>query len=120
MKSVPMPITSSGAIPAASTACGTAVRRTSRPQDVEVVGRHLQRPLRRQGPARHRQNAVHHAVAVVVHRGAELGAVTNAHNHRAPRQRAEVDAHHTRVGMDRLVSHEVSVIANIPPVKMLT
>ncbi|GAA3663076.1 hypothetical protein GCM10022267_56610 [Lentzea roselyniae] len=53
-----------------------------------------------------------------MHSGAELGTVADADDHRATGQGAVVDAHHTGVGMDRLVSHDLSVIANIPRVKM--
>ncbi len=61
------------------------------PQDVGVVVRVLQRPVGRQRLAGPRQRLVHHAVPVLVHGGAEFGAVRDPHHDGAPGQRAEID-----------------------------
>jgi len=61
-------------------------------QHVAVVLGILQRPVRRQRLAGGREHGVHHAVAVFVDGGAELGPVPDAHDQGPPGQRAEVDA----------------------------
>ena len=87
VKSVPMPMTWAGSIPAPATAAGHRV-----PQHVPVVRGVLQRPVRRQRLAGGGQLGVHHAVPVLVHGGAELGAVADPDHQGPPGQRAEVDA----------------------------
>ena len=59
-------------------------------QHAQVVGGHLQRPLRGQGfPGR--QGTVEHRVWVVVHGGAQLLAVADTNHDCSARERAEVD-----------------------------
>ena len=67
-------------------------------QHLDVVGRHLQRPVGRQRRAVG-QRAVEHGVRVLVHRRAELGPVVHTHHHRAPGERAVVHADHVPVGL---------------------
>ncbi len=74
--------------------------RHGRAQHLDVVGRNLQRPLRRQRPAV-RERPVQHGVGVVGDRAAELGTVGDPHDDRPARQRPEVDPDDQRIGGGR-------------------
>ena len=73
VKSVPMPTTWPGSIPAVGDGAPD-----SGAERLDVVLRILQRPVRRQDGAGHRQDAVDDTVAVRVHRRADFSAVLDA------------------------------------------
>ena len=79
-------------------------------QRLGVVARILQRPVRRQ-LAVPGQRTVDHAVRVLTHGGARLGAVADPHHQGAGGQRAEVGAHHVGAVRVILVSANIHLSA---------
>ena len=76
-------------------------RRDGLAQDVTVIFGILQCPVRGQRLAGRGEYLVHHAVPVLVHRGAELCPVTDPDHQGPPGQRAEIDSDDAVLGAVR-------------------